>query len=80
MTRFIDMLPLKKVRDEKFMRMALAIEQAIEAFKDDGGDLAEVPMLCGVVIVNFAINSEDPKGFVAAIHRLMMMPFEERKE
>jgi hypothetical protein len=50
------------LRDEKFMRIALAIEQAIEAFEDDGGNWEEVPMLCGVVIASFAINAKDPNA------------------
>ena len=56
MTRFIDLLPPESVRDEKFMRMALAIEQAIGAYEDDGGIKGEPPMLCAMVIVAAAMD------------------------
>jgi len=66
MTRFIDMLPPNICATRSLCGSPLAIEQAIEAFEDDGGNWEEVPMLCGVVIASFAINAKT-RMLVAAI-------------
>jgi hypothetical protein len=76
MSRFIDMLPTNKLRDERFMRMALAIECAIREFEDDGGEPAEVPMLCIIIVVCDAFKSENPRTLLEATYQLMMRPFE----
>ena len=68
MTRFIDLLPPESVRDEKFMRMALAIEQAIGAYEDDGGIKGEPPMLCAMVIMT-------PLPWTARTRKGLFRPF-----
>jgi hypothetical protein len=76
MKNFIDMLPENKRNDERFMRMARMVEHAISRFIRDDGELIEVPMLCGVIIANVAMLSDNPLALIDAIHRLQREPFE----
>lgn len=71
---FLDLLPRHKRDDPRFMRLATAIHKAILSHRDDGGSFADAPMLCAVLVISFALETDHPEQLVEAVYRMMRTP------
>jgi hypothetical protein len=74
---FFQMMPDEKREDPRFMKMAYAIEKAIGEYRDEGGELVDIPIFCATIIASAAMHATKPIELLDAVHRIITAPFKQ---